>query len=112
MTMIPYPLKQSFIDYFKLNQIDNHITIDKLNTYLQGVILESPDPHQKALEIWDTFVMTNEDFFDTSYIDMKNKRVELRKVIETKSNIYRSLNAFGCVGVSPFCDKTCLIEYW
>lgn len=103
--LFSYPLKKSFLEYFELNQIDNNITIDKLNNYLHSQILASADPHQRALEIWDTFVMCNEDFFDMKHIDMKKRILELREVIISKQNIFRTLNAFGCVGVSPFCNK-------
>ena len=103
--LFPYPLKKSFIEYFELNQIDNNITVDKLNEYLHKQILASDDPHQKALEIWDKFVMSNEDFFDMSGRDMQKKTFEYREVITSRQNIFRTLNIFGCVGVSPFCDK-------
>lgn len=103
--LFSYPLKKSFLEYFELNQIDNNITVDRLNEYLHSQILTSPDPNQKALEIWDKFVMSNEDFFDMSHRDMKKRIVELRNNILTVNNIYYTLNAFGCVGASPFCDK-------
>lgn len=103
--LIPYPLKQSFLDYFQLNQIDNTITIDKLIKYMERVIHASPDPNQKALEIWDTFVMNNENFFDMpSTYDMHERVKRMRQEIIEQNNIHYTLLTFGCVGVSPFCD--------
>lgn len=103
MMEIPYPLKRSFIDYFKLNQIDNTITARKLNDYLETVIRNSSNPQEKALELWDKFVMTNDNFFDITYCDMGTRVNQLRKDIVANNNIDYTLCVFRMIGVGAFC---------
>jgi len=100
--MFRYPLKQSFIEYFKLNQIDNTIDIEQLNNYLEKQILSSPNPQERALEIWDRFVLPTKNFFDTSCsVERAN---QLRAKMIKENDINYTLLAFGIVGVSPFCE--------
>lgn len=101
-----YPLKHAFIEYFQLNQIDNTVTARKLNDYLETVIRNSSNPQEKALEIWDTFVMTNDNFFDIQRpYNMYERVVELREQIVKENKIGFTLLAFGSIGVSPFCQQ-------
>jgi len=100
--MFRYPLKQSFIEYFNLNQIDNTIDIEQLNNFLQKEILLSPNPQQRALEIWDKFVLPTKYFFDTKCsIERAN---QLREKIIRENDINYTFMAFGIIGVSPFCE--------
>ena len=100
--MFRYPLKQSFIEYFKLNQIDNTIDIEQLNNYLEKVILSSSNPQERALEIWDRFVLPTSNFFDTGC--SVEKVAKLREEIIKENNINYTLLVLGIVGVSPFCE--------
>lgn len=101
-TMFRYPLKQSFIEYFKLNLIDNTVDIEQLNNFLEKQILSSSNPQERALEIWDKFVLPTTNFYDTSYsVERAN---ELRTRIIKENDIIYTVRAIGIVGMSPFCE--------
>lgn len=46
--MLRYPLKQSFIEYFQLNQIDDTVYHSQLHEYLVRKIMESPRPQEQV----------------------------------------------------------------
>lgn len=102
--MISYHLKQSFIEYFNLNQIDNNANIEQVIAFLAKQIKNADNPQQKALHIWDNFVTTNDDLFDffTSK-DVKTRLSELRDMILHNFSVDNAICAFRCVGISPFC---------
>jgi hypothetical protein len=96
-----YQLKQSFIDYFHLNQIDNTVYHSQLHEYLVKKIMESSNPQEKALEIWNTFVTPMEE----NMCEVEKTRIkQYKKDILKRDNIHYTLNALGCIGVSPFCN--------
>lgn len=98
--MLRYPLKQSFIDYFQLNQIDNTVYHSQLHEYLVKQIMKSTNPQEKALEIWNTFVVPiQENMCEVEKLKIKRYTEEIYK----RDNIHYTLNVFCCVGVSPFC---------
>lgn len=99
--MLRYPLKQSFIEYFQLNQIDNTVYHSQLHEYLVKKIMESPNPQERALEIWDKFVLHDED--DTIDPYVKTRIKEYTEDIYKHNDVHYTINVIGCVGVSPFC---------
>jgi hypothetical protein len=95
-----YKLKQSFIDYFQLNQIDNTVYHSQLHEYLVKQIMESANPQEKALEIWNMFVVPIHE----NMCQVKKNRInKYTEEIYKRDNIHYTLNVLGCVGVSPFC---------
>ncbi len=100
--MLRYRLKQSFIEYFQLNQIDNTVYHSQLHEYLVKQIMESPNPQEKALEIWNTFVVPITE--NRCVDETERKRIQhYTEEILKRDNIHYTINVLGCVGVSPFC---------
>ena len=95
-----YQIKQSFIDYFQLNQTENTIYHSQLHDYLVKQIMNSQHPQERALEIWNTFVVPiQENICEVEKSKIKKYTEEIYK----RDNIHYILNVLGCVGVSPFC---------
>ena len=94
--MLRYPLKQSFIEYFKLNQMDNTVYHSQLHEYLIKKIMECPNPQDKALEIWNIFVLPCDE--------QEGKIKEHTEYILKHNKVDYTISAIRCVGLSPFCE--------
>jgi hypothetical protein len=104
--MYRFPLKQSVIDYFNLNLIDDKVSNEEFSDFLVKVLESSQNPLEKALDIWDTFVMTNNDFFDIpERWTTKEKRLLDRDDILNSNNVYEISMIFANKGVSSFCNR-------
>lgn len=102
-----YPLKQSFIEYFQLDQNDSTLTHEKALAFIESQIRNASNPLEKALDIWDKFVMTNENFFDyCMQYNPKSRVKELRQRIQQENNVEYTMLAFMIIGISPFCCHT------
>lgn len=103
---VSYTLKQSFIDYFNLNQVDNTMNIFEFQKFLYKQLNNAHNLQKRALEIWDTFVTINTDFFDIpEHLAKKEAIQQHREDIANCNNIHEIVAIFACVGVSPYCHK-------
>jgi hypothetical protein len=106
IVMISYPLKQSFIDYFRLNQVDDTMNIFQFQKFLYKQLNSVVNLQKRALDIWDTFVLSNNNFFDIpEQMAKKDVIQQHREDIANCNNIYEIVAIFTCVGVSPYCHK-------
>jgi len=104
--MFSFPLKRITIDYFQLNLIHNNVNNEQLTTFLTNHLQMSSCPKETALDIWDKFVMTNDDFFDTLPCwTTKEKLEQYRNHIAQCDNVYEIASYFASIGVSPFCNR-------
>ncbi len=104
--MISYPLKQSFIEYFQLNQVDDTMNIFQFQKFLYKQLNSVDNLQKRALEIWDTFVLSNNNFFDIpEQMTKKDVIQQHREDIANCNNIHEIVAIFTCVGVSPYCHK-------
>jgi hypothetical protein len=104
--MFSFPLKQTTIDYFKLNLIHNTVNNEQLAKFLMNHLQNSGYPTATALDIWDKFVTTNDDFFDTLPCwTTKEKLEQYRNHIAQCDNVYEIASYFASIGVSPFCNR-------
>ncbi len=105
--MFSYPLKQLTIDYFQLNLIHKDVSNPQFSKFLSEVLHSSPYPIQKAIDIWDTFVMTNTDFFDIPASWATKEKLEKgRNDIRKSQNVHEIVIIFGSMGVSSFCNRS------
>jgi hypothetical protein len=84
--------------------IDDKVNILEFSKFLAKVLENCINPTEKALEIWDNFVTTNDNFFDTLPMWVEKKRLHRDDICKSK-NIYEVLTIFACVGLSPFCNN-------
>lgn len=108
MSVLEFPLKQSFLDYFSLNDIDRNVYTGMINSFLYMKLKESENPTEMALNIWDTFVATNNDFFDCEMFGQhmtKDKLQEYRECIENTNDVHEICTVFMKVRCSPFCHR-------
>lgn len=104
--MFRFPLKQTFLDYFGLNGLDNTATSAMIHEFIYKELKKCDNPFEKSLEIWDTFVETNTDFFDLpKEWATRDKLKERRERIQNAQSVEEVCVIFGCVGASPFCDR-------
>lgn len=107
MCVFEFPLKQSFLDYFSLKDVDRNVNTGMLNHFFYEQLKICQNPCEKALDIWDKFVDTNDDFFDLFGEQMtKEKLQQYRERIQNTNNIIDICTVFIYVGCSPFCHKS------
>jgi hypothetical protein len=99
-------ITQQTKDYFNIH--DNKLTQCMLKHYIENTILQSENPKQKALEIWDLFIPQNVWYDVPPEFTTKEKLQEYRKIIETSDNATHYIFAFCLFGFSPFWSKNVL----
>lgn len=104
--MFRFPLKQTFLDYFALDGIDNTASSSMISKFIYQELQKCGNPCEKGMEIWEKFVETNDDFFDMPSEWLTKKRLDTYKdQIKNSKNPAEISTVFGCIGVSPFCNR-------
>ena len=107
MSVFTFPLKQSFLDYFSLTNVDRNVYTAMLNHFFYEELIKCQNPTEKALDIWDKFVEANDDFFDLFGEQMTKEKLQIyRERIKNTNNIIEICTVFTFVGCSPFCHRS------
>ena len=105
MLGLSYPLTKEALHYFNI-VVEDCLTHQQMEMYLKHCISNHAYPKEKALDIWDKFVVIeNLTDLPQQFITDENLK-SYRKIIEDSDDIDQYLWAFHLVGlISPFWSK-------
>lgn len=103
--MFHFQLKQSFLDYFGLSNVNMLVNSTDISDFICEEIENSKTPHRRAIEIWNTFVEPTEDFFDSKHWLTREKLEECKQHVFNPKERFDIYRPWACVGCAPFCDR-------
>lgn len=105
MLGLSYPLTQQALKYFNII-VEDSLTHQQMEMYLKYHISNHENPKEKALDIWDKFVVIENLKDLPQQFTTEEKLKSYRKTIEDTDDIQQYLWAFHLVGlISPFWSK-------